>query len=57
MSLHDGKLRIPQANGQWKLVPNAEDVSVTCQMHAFSGDAIPNWLANQTVVDTERSRR
>lgn len=48
----DGKVRIPQANGQWKLVPNAEGVSVTYQMHASPGGAIPNWLANQTVVDT-----
>ncbi|KDP89005.1 START domain-containing protein [Cupriavidus basilensis] len=48
----DGKVRVPQANGQWKLVPNAEGVSVTYQMHASPGGAIPDWLANQTVVDT-----
>lgn len=48
----EGKVRIPQAQGQWKLVPGAEGVNVTYQMHASPGGAIPNWLANQTVVDT-----
>ncbi len=52
MPPRDGKVRIPQANGQWKLIPNVEGVSVTYQMHASPGGAIPNWLANQTVVDT-----
>lgn len=50
--LRDGKVRIPKANGQWKLEPNAEGVNVTYQMHASPGGAIPSWLANQTVVDT-----
>ena len=50
--LREGKVRIPQAQGQWKLVPDAEGVNVTYQMHASPGGAIPNWLANQTVVDT-----
>ncbi|MDB0533553.1 START domain-containing protein [Ralstonia solanacearum] len=48
----EGKVRIPQAQGQWKLVPSTDGVSVTYQMHASPGGAIPNWLANQTVVDT-----
>jgi len=48
----EGKVRIPQANGRWKLVPSADGVSVTYQMHAAPGGSIPNWLANQTVVDT-----
>ncbi|AIV52731.1 START domain protein [Burkholderia pseudomallei MSHR7498] len=48
----DGKVRIPEANGQWKLVPNSQGVSVTYQMHMSSGGAIPSWLANQAVVDT-----
>jgi len=48
----EGKVRIPQAKGQWKLVPDADGVNVTYQMHASPGGAIPNWLANQTVVDT-----
>lgn len=52
MPLRDGKVRIPQANGQWKLVPVAEGVNVTYQMHASTGGSIPNWLANRTVVDT-----
>ncbi len=50
--LREGKVRIPQANGQWKLVPSADSVNVTYQMHASPGGSIPNWLANQTVVDT-----
>jgi hypothetical protein len=50
--LREGKVRIPQANGQWKLVPNGEGVNVTYQMHASPGGSIPGWLANQTVVDT-----
>lgn len=48
----EGKVRVPKAEGQWRLVPNAEGVSVSYQMHASPGGAIPNWLANQTVVDT-----
>jgi len=48
----EGKVRIPQAEGQWRLVPNADGVSVSYQMHASPGGSIPNWLANQTVVDT-----
>lgn len=50
--LREGKVRIPQANGQWKLVPSAEGVNVTYHMHASPGGSIPSWLANQTVVDT-----
>jgi len=50
--LRPGKVRIPQANGHWKLVPSADGVNVTYQMHASPGGSIPNWLANQTVVDT-----
>lgn len=52
LPVREGKVRIPQANGQWKLTPNAEGVHVTYQMHANPGGSIPNWLANQTVVDT-----
>lgn len=52
LPLREGKVRIPQAKGQWKLVPDAEGVKVTCQMHASPGGAIPDWLANRTVVDT-----
>lgn len=48
----EGKVRIPQAQGQWRLVPDADGVNVTYQMHASPGGSIPNWLANQTVVDT-----
>lgn len=48
----DGKVRIPQANGQWKLAPDAGGVRVTYQMHASPGGAIPDWLADRTVVDT-----
>jgi hypothetical protein len=48
----EGKVRIPQAQGQWKLVPSTDGVTVTYQMHASPGGAIPNWLANRTVVDT-----
>lgn len=50
--LREGKVRIPQANGQWKLVPNADGVNVTYQMHASPGGSIPGWLADQAVVDT-----
>jgi len=52
LPLRAGKVRIPQANGQWKLVPSIEGVNITYQMHVSPGGAIPNWLANQTVVDT-----
>ncbi|RQS57923.1 START domain-containing protein [Burkholderia sp. Bp8984] len=52
LPLREGKVRIPQAKGQWKLVPDAEGVKVTYQMHASPGGAIPDWLANRTVVDT-----
>lgn len=52
LPLRAGKVRIPQANGQWKLVPSTDGVNITYQMHASPGGAIPNWLANQTVVDT-----
>ncbi|MDT4825464.1 hypothetical protein FQZ97_587500 [compost metagenome] len=45
-------MRTPQANGQWRLVPNAQGVNVTYQMHASPGGSIPNWLANRTVVHT-----
>lgn len=31
---------------------NAGGVNVTYQMHISPGGSIPNWLANQTVVDT-----
>lgn len=48
----EGKVRIPKANGQWTLAPDAEGVNVSYQMHASPGGAIPNWLANQMVVDT-----
>jgi hypothetical protein len=47
-----GKVRIPRADGYWKLVPTSTGVAVTFQMHADPGGAIPSWLANQTVVDT-----
>ena len=52
LPLREGKVRIPQAKGQWKLVPDADGVNVTYQMHASPGGAIPDWLANRTVVDT-----
>ena len=47
-----GKVRIPRADGYWKLVATADGVDVTYQMHADPGGSIPSWLANQTVVDT-----
>ncbi|WP_222362963.1 hypothetical protein [Rhizobium leguminosarum] len=52
MPLREEKVRIPQAEGQWKLVPNAGGVNVIYQMHASTGGSILNWLANQAVVDT-----
>ncbi|MBO9687200.1 MAG: hypothetical protein J7598_11345 [Mitsuaria chitosanitabida] len=48
----DGKVRIPTAEGQWRLVSNTDGVRVSYQMHASPGGSIPSWLANQTVVDT-----
>ena len=48
----EGKVRIPKAEGYWKLVPTSSGVSVSYQMHADPGGSIPSWLANQTVVDT-----
>jgi hypothetical protein len=48
----EGKVRIPRADGYWKLVPTSTGSAVTFQMHADPGGAIPSWLANRTVVDT-----
>jgi hypothetical protein len=48
----EGKVRIPKAEGYWKLVPTSSGVGVSYQMHADPGGSIPSWLANQTVVDT-----
>ncbi len=48
----EGKVRVPVADGQWKLVPTAGGVKVTYQMHASPGGALPDWLANQAAVDT-----
>lgn len=48
----DGKVRVPQADGRWKVTPNADGVKVSYQVHAAPGGAIPGWLANQAVVDT-----
>lgn len=48
----EGKVRIPKADGLWRLTPTTEGVSVVYQMHAAPGGAIPGWLANQSVVDT-----
>ncbi|MFT7774061.1 START domain-containing protein [Roseateles sp.] len=50
--LREGRVRIPLAEGQWRLVSNADGVGVSYQMHASPGGAIPSWLANQAVVDT-----
>lgn len=52
LPVQEGKVRIPKATGQWSLIPNADGVKVVYQMHASPGGSIPNWLANQTVVDT-----
>ncbi|OOW77121.1 START domain protein [Xanthomonas axonopodis pv. clitoriae] len=52
LPLRKGKMRIPRAKGQWTLVPDADGVDVTYQMHASPGGSIPSWLANQTVVET-----
>jgi len=48
----EGKVRIPKSDGFWKIVPKGNGVTVTWQIHADPGGAIPNWLANATVVDT-----
>ncbi|HEX7864737.1 MAG TPA: START domain-containing protein [Variovorax sp.] len=48
----EGKVRVPKADGQWKLVPTAGGVSVSYQIHASPGGAIPEWLANRAAVDT-----
>lgn len=47
-----GKVRIPQADGQWLIKPVQKGVQVTYQMHAAPGGSLPDWLANQAVVDT-----
>ncbi len=52
LPVREGKVRIPKADGQWRLAPTAEGVSVSYQMHAAPGGSIPDWLANRTVVDT-----
>lgn len=52
LPVREGKVRIPKADGQWMLVPTANGVSVTYQMHASPGGSIPSWLANQAAVDT-----
>ena len=48
----EGRVRIPKADGHWKLVPTADGVSVSYQIHASPGGAIPEWLANRAAVDT-----
>lgn len=50
--LREGKVRVPKAEGQWKLVPTAGGVSVSYQIHASPGGAIPEWLANRAAIDT-----
>lgn len=52
LPLHEGKVRIPEANGQWILTPSGDGVSIIYQMRASPGGSIPNWLANQAAVDT-----
>ncbi|WP_019658625.1 START domain-containing protein [Variovorax atrisoli] len=47
-----GRVRIPKADGHWKLVPTADGVSVSYQIHASPGGAIPEWLANRAAVET-----
>ena len=41
---------LQDANAIRKWMPDG--VRVSYQMHASPGGSIPNWLANQTVVDT-----
>lgn len=48
----EGKVRVPRADGQWKLAPTAGGVSVSYQIHASPGGAIPQWLADRAAVDT-----
>ncbi|WP_432726439.1 START domain-containing protein [Variovorax sp. W6] len=48
----EGKVRVPKADGQWRLVPTAEGVSVSYRMQASPGGAIPQWLADRAAVDT-----
>lgn len=48
----DGIVRVPRAEGAWTLVPTSKGTNVAYQMLAVPGGSIPNWLANQTVVDT-----
>jgi len=50
---NEGLVRIPYIKGYWLLVPIGEyKTSVTYQVHADPGGAIPVWLANATAVDT-----
>lgn len=48
----EGKVRVPKADGQWKLAPTSDGVSISYQIHASPGGAIPEWLANRAAVDT-----
>lgn len=54
-----GLVRIPKADGQWKLVPDAEGVNVTYEMHASPGGLFPvGWPTRQWWTHRmERSRR
>jgi hypothetical protein len=47
----EGKVRVPKADGQWKLVPTADGVSVSYQIHASPGGSIPQWLADRVAID------
>jgi hypothetical protein len=47
-----GMVRIPKANGFWKLTPiEADKVKVAYQMHSETGGSIPAWLSNMAATD------
>lgn len=46
-----GFVRVVQASGFWKLVPQGDNTLVTYQVHTDPGGSVPSWLANKFVVD------
>lgn len=52
LPVRDGKVRIPKADGFWKISAKGNGVALVYQIHADPGGSIPGWLANRAVVAT-----
>ncbi|MCU1716902.1 START domain-containing protein [Pseudomonas sp. 5P_3.1_Bac2] len=47
-----GFVRVEQAQGFWRITPQAGVTEVVYQMHTEPGGSVPGWLANSFVVDS-----